>query len=370
MSQTLIEELRKVAQKTSGKQPDMARRRELHGKTVTTLLAPSLAKIHQYLSEFKQHLATLDPDTSVNFSLREFGKLTDLQQTHYKLRSGDDPLKSMVFAAELVGQAPVKLGFQYQGEASALIGNLKQEGLIVREHAVRKEGTAEQTILMEIEAKIPVAMKFEMNSAQQVIDLTVTNFEELGERRHTFDVKDINDEMLDELGKYILRRKSALLKSDVSWGFDKRLNERLEAGPDESRGGLAETAEIVVTKLRGMLVKKENVENLQLAFRDLGVEVQEKDFPYRIGRNNILGMRISSSHASREHATLIKENKNILLCDHSNNGTFVKPEGEGMFRLKNGQYQLSGKGQISLGQPVDESSKNIITYDLAVENEK
>jgi len=369
MSQTLIEELRKVAQETSGIQSDKLRRRELHGKAVTSLLAPSLAKIHQYLSEFKQHLATLDPDTSVNFSLREYGALTDLQQTHYQLRSGEDPLKSMIFAAELIGAAPVKLGFQYQGEASELIGNLKQEGLTVREHSVRKEGTVEQTILMEIEAKIPIEIKFEMNSAQQVIDLTVNNFEELGERRHTFDVNDINDEMLDELGKYILRRKNTLLTGDVSWGFDKRLNERLESGLDESKVGLAETAEIVVTKLRGILVKKEDSEKLQLSFRDLGVEVQDKDYPYRLGRNNILGMTVSSSHASREHATLIREDKNILLCDHSNNGTFVKPEGERMFRLKNGQYELRGSGQISLGQPVAEGAKNNIFYSFEVEQD-
>ena len=53
MPQTLIEELRKGAQETSGNQPDKLRRRKLHGKAVTSLLAPSLAKIHQYLSEFK-----------------------------------------------------------------------------------------------------------------------------------------------------------------------------------------------------------------------------------------------------------------------------------------------------------------------------
>lgn len=370
MPQSLIEELRKGAQQTSGNQPDKLRRRELHGKAVTSLLAPSLAKIHQYLSEFKQHLATLDPDTNVNFSLREFGKLTDLQQTHYQLRSGDDPLKSVVFAAELVGQAPAKLGFQYANEASDLIGSLKEEGLVVREHSVRKEGTSEQTILMEIEAKIPVEMKFEFNSSQQVIDLTVVNFEELGERRHTFGVNDINDEMLDELGKYILRRENTLLTGDVSWGFDKRLNERLDAGPDDSRGGLAETAEIVVTKLRGILVKKEDSKNLQLSFRDLGIEVQEKDFPYRLGRNDIMGMALKSSHASREHATLIKDDGNILLCDHSNNGTFVKPEGERMFRLKNGQYELRGSGFISLGQPVADGSKNNIYYSFNAELKK
>ena len=281
MPQTLIEELRKGAQETSGNQPDKLRRRKLHGKAVTSLLAPSLAKIHQYLSEFKQHLATLAPNTNVNFSLREFGNLTDLQQTHYQLRSGDDPLKSVVFVAELIGKAPVELGFQYAAEASELIGNLKQEGLSVREHSVRKEGTPEQTILMEIDAKIPIEMKFEFNAGQQVIDLTVVNFEELGVRKHTFAIEDINDEMLDELGKYILRRKNTLLKGDVSWGFDKRLSERLESSPDDSRGGLAETAEIVVTKLRGILLKKEDSQNLQLSFRDLGIEVPEKDFPYR-----------------------------------------------------------------------------------------
>jgi len=364
MPQTLIEELRTVVQKTSGSQPDKSRRRELHGKAVTSLLAPGLARIHQYLSEFKQYLATLAPDTNVDLSLREFGVMTDLKQTHYQLRSGTDPLKSVIFVAELIGEKPVKLGFQYIGEASELIQNLKREGLTIRAHSVTHEGTDDQTILMELEAKVPIQMEFKINPEQETIDLTVTNFEELGVRRHTLTANDVNDEMLDELGKYILRRENELLTGGVSWGYRKRLRERLDSDLEEKRRGLAETTEVVVSKLRDMLVRKESDSNLQLSFRDVEVVVDTKELPYRFGRKNIMGMVIDSPHASRQHATLIREDDKILLCDHSNNGTFVKPEGEGTFRLKNGQYELSGRGLICLGQPITDDNEDTIYYCL------
>jgi len=329
MPQTLIEELRRVAHKNSGKQPDKLRRRELHKKAVSSVLAPSLAKIHEYLSEFKQYLSTLDPETNVDLSLREFGKLSGLQQTHYRLLSGSDPLTSLVLAAELQGDNPVRLGFQYEGDASVLLSDLKLEGLTIISHTVRLAGTPEQTVLMEIEAKIPVKMEFRINTAHDTVDLEVTNFEELGERRHTFAAKDINDEMLNELGKYILRRENKLLNGSGAWDYRNRLRERLGAAAGDDRNGIAETAEVVVTRLRDMLVRKEGAANLQISFRDIEIALSDKEFPYQLGRKNLVGQVIKSTHASRQHATIIHENDKFLLCDHSNKRTvktsFIMP---------------------------------------------
>lgn len=362
MPETLIQELRNVVQSTSGIQQDQSRRRELHSKAVKSMLAPSLAKIHDYLSEFKQHLASLDPETDVTLSLRQIGSITDLQQMHYKLVSGTDPLKSVILTAELVGQEPVKMGFQYEGNAGILIENLKQEGLVVLSHNVTRAYTPEQTILMEIGPKIPVRLEFKINPDEEIIDLIINNFEELGERRHTLTASEVNDEMLDQLGKYILRRENDFLTSGVSWGYRKRLREKLDADLDEKRKTLAETAEVVVGRLRNMLAKKEESRVIQLSFRDQEIELSPKELPYRLGRKNVMGMVIESSHASRQHATIISEDNKVLVCDHSNNGTFVKPEGEGTFRLKNGQFELAGRGLICLGEPITDENEDTIYY--------
>ena len=362
MPQTLIEELRNVVENTSAVSKDRSRRRELHSKAVKSMLAPSLAKIHDYLSEFKQHLSTLDPSTDVDLSLRQIGVIKDLQQTHYKLMSGTDPLKSVILTAELIGENPVKLGFQYEGNAGILIDNLMHEGLSIISHNVTRAYTPEQTILMEVEPKIPVRMEFKINPEEEIIDLTVNNFEELGERRHTLTANEVDDNMLDQLGKYILRRENNFLTSGVSWGYRKRLREKLDADLEEKRKTLAETAEVVVGRLRDILAKKEEARVLQISFRDQEIELSPKDLPYRLGRKNVMGMVIDSSHASRQHSTIIREDNKVLLCDHSNNGTFVKPEGEGEFRLKNGQFELKGRGLICLGEPITDDNEDTIYY--------
>lgn len=68
---------------------------------------------------------------------------------------------------------------------------------------------------IEIEPVIPVSVLFEGMLETSAINLIITNYDNLFSSTKVLDPEQITDEFLDELGKYILRKRNIFLKSTL-----------------------------------------------------------------------------------------------------------------------------------------------------------
>ncbi len=367
MPLSLLEQMKVEAKMVTEIQQSELLRNQRHAKAVQSVIGPVLGKIHKYLTEFRQYASVLKTDVMVDFKIQEVGSCQGLVQKNYRLNSGDDPLNSVVFSAELSSDQALKVGVEYKGKVSPLLTRLRKSGLIINKHNISHPGTHSQVVLLDIEPNIPMRMEFKTNNDLKTIDFIVSNYDDLGVRQHTIQADQLNEEMLDELGKYILRKDNQFLTETVPWSYKKRLREKLDHDREDKNHGLAETAEIMVGKLRSLFNAKK-VGHIVLSIQDAEVEVSKDKLPYTFGRQtpNGDGLVVDSPHVSRNHASIINEDGKVYFCDHSNNGTFIQPEGEEVYKLKDGQIELTGRGIITLGEPIKEANQNIIYYSCDV----
>lgn len=360
MSKSLIEQMKVEAQMVTEMRESALLRNERHAKAVQSVIGPLLGQIHQYLSEFKQYASVLKDSVTVDFKIHDATVCNGLVQTGYRLNSGDDPLNTVVFSANLSSNEPIKVGLEYRGKVKPLLDRLRKSGLIINKHSVSNPDTDNQVLLMDIEPTIPMVMEFKSNNDLKTIDIVVKNYDELGVRKHTIRADQLNESSLDELGKFILRKPNDFLTEDVSWGYRKRLKQKLDHDSEEKHKSLSETAEMVVGKLRSMLNKKPA--RIILSIRDNDIDVKVKDLPYELGRKGTDGQLIESQHISRKHATIVKEHGKIYLCDHSNNGTYIKAGDDEMIKIQDDQFELTGRGLMALGEPINDVNQGVIYY--------
>jgi|GEM_PF-1335584 len=363
MSDKVLDELRFEASQIVHDQESKAERQERLSRAIQEVISPSLRRIYDYLNQFRQHLKVLEPEIIVELPIRGLGVCADLKQGDYRLHSGEsDSLNSVVFSLKLKRTNPCALSFKYPGDAGGLLSSLKEEGLVFAKTTVSGQNTPNQSLRLEVVGEIPVRLEFKANDKSGTIDLIIGNFNQVGTQKHTLKAEHIDDELLDQLGRFILRRDNTFLVNDVSWGYRQRLRQRLEADAEAKQRSLVDTADVFVGKLRTMFQKKSYC--IKINYREHEISLSTKDLPCRLGRKSPAEVKVNTPHVSREHSTIAYEGMKLCLRDHSSNGTYVRPDGEEEFKLKNNYYALKGRGLISLGEPVTDDNPDLVYYSV------
>jgi len=104
---------------------------------------------------------------------------------------------------------------------------------------------------------------------------------------------------------------------------------------------------------------------LRLVLGDRQLQLLPEQMPYYIGRDpNKSHLVIENGLASREHCHIEFRRGKYVLIDHSTNGTYVRSEEQESIYLRREELPLRGKGEISLGQPIEQDSAWIVHYQV------
>jgi len=90
------------------------------------------------------------------------------------------------------------------------------------------------------------------------------------------------------------------------------------------------------------------------------VRRREKDAVV-IGRDPMCGLVIDNDQVSRHHCSIERRHDKFVLTDHSTNGTYVKREGADEVLVQREEFNLTGKGTLTCGQPAV-STKEIVEF--------
>ncbi len=104
---------------------------------------------------------------------------------------------------------------------------------------------------------------------------------------------------------------------------------------------------------------------IQLEINGKKLELTAADLPYSFGRDRQhVDCFVPSALASRHHCELLFRRKKFVLVDHSTNGTFIRQEYIGEVYLRREETPLQGRGQITFGQPINQTKEPIIHYQI------
>ncbi|MDH5445366.1 MAG: hypothetical protein OEY52_07400 [Gammaproteobacteria bacterium] len=226
---SLLDELKKQAQaKQSRDQVDKQRQAELEARSRDEVL-PKLVQIYSYLNDLIKQIEIIKPDVKVNYNLKGYGNLTHLLQDGYELRADSrDNMTNLILGFYCHSDKKVKFQVETRQQVEQQKDYFRQHEIAYSSRDFRDERHEITHAQFSFEPRIRVTMEFQLASDLATIMLIVRNYDGLGINRYQLEPARIDEDFLDELGKYILRRENEFLKLDISEDFRENIRQRLE----------------------------------------------------------------------------------------------------------------------------------------------
>jgi len=188
---------------------------------------PALEKLYAGLNELVQHLNYLKTTTPVEYRIKGCSHVVELAQQNYILTVFRDLqlLNQRNYKnkpAELTKDADFSLCFKAIGQKSirfekvqALETQLQRDYLeefnleFKLKETLDQQGNVLKTLFL-VEPVIPMEFRFTNDLENSVIDLSITNFTELGQKVYLIKPEEVTSAFVDELAKYLNRQPSKL----------------------------------------------------------------------------------------------------------------------------------------------------------------
>jgi hypothetical protein len=199
-----------------------------------TRILPRMQKTYLFLKEIVEHLNYLEKAVEIeNYSqdYSDFGKLT---QTDYKLNTdgyGGLADFSRIMQINVLFSCVGKGEFTYEVEGKTRI---EQEIAFLNSKNVPLKwnqfinGKGVEAATFTITRKVPVRFRFEVDFNNSKIKLLIHNHENFNVYKKTFEPEDINEALLDEVIRFMLRQDSDFIRLDITSQDKLRIQKKAE----------------------------------------------------------------------------------------------------------------------------------------------
>lgn len=319
---------------------------ELHRSNVID----SLRKVYDYMHELLDQLHLVKPVIPVNFQFNDELLLEDFEQKNYEIHvrsSYDDDVVGFVFKLERNDN--IDLALDSSSDTQELIRNIKDAGCLIAEQT---------TYNISLQGVIPTRIYFKSNFSENRIYIIIDNYQTIGSEQYSIKTDSISDELLNEFGNLVLRRKSSFIemledaRSDSSQVI--KLNDTFD-----------DIDQITLTQsMSGSRIKSlfSRGQHLYLTYHERITEASSKGNDLMLGRSKGSNIIVDTDCVSRHHAKLVYRKGKFVVIDQSTNGTFIKTQGGQEVFIQNEEYPLSGSGFISLGKTVSVDNEHLIYF--------
>ncbi len=311
----------------------------------------SLQTIHNYLHDFIEQLNFIESDIQTNIKIDDMGSLENLQQLDYRLVNESSINKeSISLLFSLKNNSQLEMEIDNTIETKEILEELKTLGLLINY-------TSKSPPTVSIQGHIPVRIEFESDFEESNIHITIENFSRLAKEHYVLNVDHISDELLNEFGKYVLRRDNNFMDVLVEDSHGISLIQR--PGVPITEGNTLRTEEMDISRLRSIFNREHR---LYLTYHNTIKDLGSRTHGYILGRAKDCDLMVKSDLSSRHHAQLVYRKGKFVLIDQSTNGTFVKAQGGNEVYVQGEETPLAGSGFISLGKAVTVDNEHLIYY--------
>jgi ribosomal protein S10 len=190
---------------------------------------PRMKELYGFLNEMVENLNFIKPETIVNYPIYPGGEKQAFRQGNYKLVI-DSPqlIKDIKLTCKAELDKPVKLRVKGEENVKKLFDILASYKI----QAKRKDFNDKSYKLthsdISIEGPLNISIQFIAEEDSSYIQLLLGNFEGPGVIKRNIDIKNINQDFLDKLGRYILREDTKLFALDISEKDKQAIREMVE----------------------------------------------------------------------------------------------------------------------------------------------
>lgn len=213
----LLDQLREESSSAKSTEQKEKQRQEELQKSYDSNVTPKLEQIWAFLKELEQHLNYLKPEVYADYEVAGFGTFKNLNQAYYKMEKGrKNILKRIPFRYSCDSNDTLQLSIEGNRKLAAIIEELDRIGL---KYQCKKQRDADNEVFageIEVQASVPVSITFEGIVETASIQIIVKNYDSLTTSKTFLNPEHIDDEFLDQLGRYILRKENNFMKKELS----------------------------------------------------------------------------------------------------------------------------------------------------------
>jgi hypothetical protein len=197
-------------------------------------ILPKMQSIFVFMKEMVEHLTYLEQAVFIDDYSSKYPQFGRLIQTDYKINTDGiigyvDPNKLMQVNVNFFCLGEGVFTYHLQGKSL-----IEQEVAFLSAHKVPFEWKYFQGIdvvqnaKFTIARKIPVRFKFEVDYAASNINILINNHENFGVYKKSFAPEEVDDGLLDEVARFMLRIDSDFIRLEITSEHKRIIRSKLE----------------------------------------------------------------------------------------------------------------------------------------------
>lgn len=244
----ILDELKQEASEKQRQQVTQTNLEQQREARYREAILPAMQKAFLFMQELVQHLSFLEHAIVVEHYSTQYPQFGTLTQQDYKLYTDDhggfadfERLMQITVRFFCTGHGSFHYELESQGRIEREVSFLSSRHLSF-DWVLSGGNSAMQRARFTVMRKIPVRFKFEVDYARSMIHLMIHNHENLNAYKKTFSPEQVNDELLDEIARFMLRRDSHFICLDISPDHKQRIKHFVQQKHQEELAFLAHLA--------------------------------------------------------------------------------------------------------------------------------
>ena len=225
---SLLDDLKQQAdqQRKNSDQSDLLAHRE---EVYQQELRPGMLAILHYLVDLTEQLKEVDLDVRHRYKLPGIGEIGGLKQGGYIVNADStDQIKTIRLRFHCMADQEKEYPVKPKSKADETRDFLESQKMRYAEWPIRDVTQKIVGITYQLTVKVEIQFAFQVDLEQGLIGMATANFNSFGVDRSVFRPERINDEWLDNLGNYILRRHQNLHALEIDASEKALIRQRLE----------------------------------------------------------------------------------------------------------------------------------------------
>lgn len=228
----LLDDLEQEAQRRKASLDEAEKAKAEREHVYRAQLDPAMQAFHEYLGKLTANLAFLKPKTQLRFEIPGYGPLVANIEHEYDLRSEklSPSAREVVlnFHATVASEACPTVEIVGAGKVRTLNG-IFQKLRLAAVHEFKKDDAGEMvSAVFRARGKIPLNVTVATDADTAQVRMSFTNFDSLGVAAKTVPAAQFNEQLYDEIGRFIAREQNALFREAISDDYRKQLQQKLQ----------------------------------------------------------------------------------------------------------------------------------------------
>jgi len=236
----LLQELEKSVEQLRSEQAAQAVEHERRAEVWRKEMAPAMHAVEDYLRQLMERLSQINERPRLSFSLQGYGDISAYIDRGYSLQSTPGAWQheiTLSYSAEIIPEECPVIAANTMAAVRVVAAALQQHRLGGMYNARRNENGEVVSARFRAHGKFSMTLSVLGEARTGQILFTFTNHEGFGQTQRTFTPQQINDELLDQLGRFIARDRLRFAIESLPLERLRALRERIES--ERARRGRA-----------------------------------------------------------------------------------------------------------------------------------